>query len=99
MKLAELETKLLAVARSVSVSEAVPYAFQKRIMTQIHSRTVIDQWAWWGRALWRAAAPCVAIVLILSAWTLYAPNSGTDLSQELENTVMVAVQQQPDSAW
>jgi len=99
MKLAKLETKLFAVARSISVSEAVPYAFHKRIMAQLNSRTIIDEWTWWGRALWRATAPCVAVVLILSAWTFYAPNSGSDLSQEFENTVMVAIQQQPDSAW
>jgi hypothetical protein len=63
-----------------------------------------DGWELWGRALWRAAAPCVAIMLLLGAWSLFTPQASapaTDLSQDLEQTLLAAVDQdQPaDSAW
>jgi len=104
MNLAELERKLIAAARSHPPSEAVPFAFEKRIMTLINLRAAVDPWLLWSRALWRAAAPCAAVMVLLSAWSLFAPatnSSGTDLSQDLEKTVLAAVsQEQPgDSGW
>ena len=103
MNLAELERKLITVARSRPISEAVPYAFEKRIMAHLKSQ-MIDEWSLWARALWRATAPCVAIMLLLGGWSLLAPTStapGIDLSQQFENTVLAAAdQEQPaDSAW
>jgi hypothetical protein len=64
----------------------------------------VDRWAIWARALWKAAAPCVAIMLALGAWTWLAPQptpSTTDLSQDLERTLLAAVDQEPpaDSTW
>ena len=56
----------------------------------------------WAGALWRATVPCVAIVLLLGAWTFFAsptPAQG-DLSQDFENTVLAAANQQAsDSIW
>jgi|SRR5882672_9549875 len=103
MNLAELERKLIAVARSRPLNEAVPYAFEKRIMAHLKTRAV-DEWSLWARALWRATAPCVAIMVLLGAWSLLVPAStvpGVDLSQQFENTVLAAAdQEQPaDSAW
>jgi len=104
MNLAELERKLIAAARSRPVSEAVPYAFEQRIMAHLRTRPTMDDWSLWARALWRAAGPCVGIMLLLGTWSFLAPVSATpatDLSQEFENTVLAAVdQEQPaDSAW
>jgi hypothetical protein len=104
MKLAELERKLMGVARANPPSERVPYAFEKRIMARLAARPVADGWELWGRALWRAAAPCVAIMLLLGAWSYFtrqASAPATDLSQQLEQTLLAAVDQdQPsDSAW
>jgi hypothetical protein len=99
MNLAKLEKKLLAAARNLPVNEAVPYAFEKRILAQIKSKGAQDQWSWWAGALWRAAAPCVGIMMVLSAWSYFDSSSGAqDLSQEFENTVM-AVVQPADSTW
>ena len=104
MNLAELERKLMAAARANPPSDRVPYAFEKRIMARLAARPLADGWELWGRALWRAAGPCVAIMLLLGAWSFFTPQAGTpstDLSQALEQTLLAAVDQdQPaDSAW
>jgi len=96
MKLVELERKLIATARANPPSERVPYAFEKRIMACLAARPIPDRWAMWGRALWRAAAPCVAIMLALGAWSLFTARSTPppgDLSQQLEQTLLAAVDQ------
>jgi|SRR5437870_1187488 len=96
MNLLELERKLIAAARAHPVSGKVPFAFEKRIMAHLRARPVLDEWSLWSRALWRAAAPCLAIMLLLSAWSLFAPGGATssnDLSQEFENTVLAVVDQ------
>ena len=103
MNLADLERKLMAAARANPPSDRVPYAFEKRIMARLAARPVVDDWALWARALWRAAAPCAAITLLLGAWSFFAPPSNApanDLSQQLEQTLLAAVdQEQPiDSA-
>ena len=60
MKIMELQKKLLGVARAHPPAEAVPYAFEKRIMARIAahvaSQTAMDAWTFWSRSLWRAAA-------------------------------------------
>jgi hypothetical protein len=104
MNLAELERKLIAAARSRPVSEAMPYAFEQRILAHVKERPRQDAWSLWAGALWRAAGSCVGVMLLLGAWTFFAPASsapGTDLSQEFENTVLAAVDQEPPAefAW
>jgi len=102
MNVSKLEKKLLAAARTLEVSETVPYAFSKRIMARISSAKRSDQWSWWAVALWRATAPCVAIMVVLSAWTYYSTHQGSsDLSQDFDNTVLAVVQQAQasDSSW
>ena len=73
MNFDELERKLIAAARTEAPDDRVPLAFAKRIMARLPIRPVADEWALWSRALWRAAAPCVGIMLLLSAWALVAP--------------------------
>src|SRR5947209_3399296 len=96
MNLSELERKLIGAAKANPPSDRVPYAFEKRIMARLTTRPVLDAWALWSSALWRAAAPCVAIMIMLGAWSLMVPASSApanDLSQEFENTVLAAVDQ------
>jgi len=104
MNLEKLENKLLAAARANPPSERVPYAFEKRVMAHLRNGVAGDAWAFWARALWRAAAPCVGIMLLLSAWSLF--NGGNnppqgDLSVAFENTVLAAANQDSsaDSLW
>jgi len=96
MNLAELERKLIAAARGNPPSDQVPYVFEKRIMARLVARPVADGWELWARALWRAAALCVAIMVLLGACSLLAPPGSTpanDLSQDLEKTLLAAVDQ------
>ena len=94
MNVEKLQAKLLAVARRNPSNDQVPLAFEKRIMARI-TRPVIDAWALWGRALWRAAAACVVAVAILGGWSLQTKSpEHTDLSQALENTVFAGLYEQ-----
>jgi hypothetical protein len=103
MNFADLERKLIAAARANPPSDRVPYAFEKRILARLATRPPADGWELWGRALWRAAAPCVAIMLLLGAWSFFARSSApaSDLSQDLEQTLLAAADQDQstDSAW
>jgi hypothetical protein len=101
MNVEELQRKLIAAARALAPSDRVPYAFEQRVLA--HLRPLPDAWAMWSSALWRAAAPCLAIVLLLGIWSWFQPTtpaSGTDLSEAFENTVLAAVQEPAaDSIW
>lgn len=93
MDLDELQRKLIAVARAQKPSAAVPYAFERRISARLRSLPAVDHWALWAHALWRAAAPCIAVSVFLAAWSLLSPphkNNSGDFSQEFENTVLAA---------
>lgn len=96
MNVSDLERKLIAAARAHPPSDAVPYAFEQRIMARLRKAPALDQWGAWAGALWKAAAPCVVIALLLGAWTAFTPSAGSasnDLSQQLENTLFVSVTQ------
>lgn len=98
MNLNQLERKLIAAARAYPPGDQVPYAFEQRIMAHISRRPRLDSWAVWSRALWRAAAPCVALSIVLGAWSYLSAGGppSADLSQAFENTVFAATEQ--DSA-
>lgn len=94
MKPGQLERKLLAAAKAHSPSDAVPYAFEQRIMARLGKLPVPDAWADWAGALWRAAAPCIAVAILFGVWTAFTPGTttaSTDLSQDLEQTVLASV--------
>lgn len=97
MNLDQLERKLIAAARAHPPNDRVPYAFEKRIMARLADRTVADGWELWARALWRAAALCVTVTVLLGAWSLIGTRGTTpanDLSQDLEKTLLAAVDQE-----
>jgi hypothetical protein len=91
MNLEKLHQKVIAVARANPPSDRVPYAFEKRVLARLTAPLPLDEWAVWGRALWRAAAPCVAIMLVIGVWTYVSQlnhDDGGDLAQDLENAVV-----------
>ena len=102
MNLEDLEKKLIAVARANPPGDQVPPAFEKRIMALIAARPVYDWWAAWAKGLWYAAAPCVAIMLLFSAWAFVESSKHNqpptiDLAQQLDRTLLAAVDQSNDS--
>lgn len=101
MNLAELQQKLLAAARLHKPDDRVPYAFEKRIMARLAERAGQLRASRWGYGLMRAAASCALVALLFGVWTLLDPlgsNSGDDLSQDLQNTLLASADQaQADS--
>ncbi len=93
MKIAELQRRLLAAARQTPPNPTVPYAFERRIMARLTAAPAADPWALWSRVLWRAAAPCVGLMLILSAVSFFVSQdagSQETLAADLERAVYAA---------
>jgi hypothetical protein len=91
--------KLMAAAQSHAPDDTVPYAFEKRILARLKPRPVVDLWTCWARVLWRAAAPCLAIMALFSIWTLIASSLNTapePLGNQLENTLVAGLYGQGD---
>jgi hypothetical protein len=92
MNIAELQKKLMAAARANPPGDHVPYAFEERIMAHLAERPAFDLLSTWNRTLWRAAAPCVAVTLLLSAWTRFAQRTESSreaLAADLESSLYV----------
>jgi hypothetical protein len=100
MNLEGLHKKLIAAARANPPSDAVPYAFEKRIMARLAERPVADAWLFWGRALWRAAAACLAVTAVVSALS-FASWSSVEVvasaEDDFESTVFAAANVLSDS--
>lgn len=97
MDIEKLRAKLIQAARSDEPAERVPYAFEKRIMARLGTDAVPASLMNWGAALWRTAIPCVIIMVLFSGWCILGSNSNpsSDLSQDMERTVLAALQQVP----
>jgi hypothetical protein len=96
MNLVELQTKLIAAARTDVPGEQVPYAFEKRVKALLAERGARDNLALWVGGLWRAAVSCVAITLLFGAWAVLNPTTASttgDLSQNFESTLLASVDQ------
>ena len=95
MNVMELQKKLIAAARANTPDDRVPYAFEKRIVALIGAGVPTDGVASWVRGLWQAAVSCATIALLCGAWAFFSPagNSGDDLSQNLETTLLASVDQ------
>lgn len=100
MNLAELQRKLLAAARAHPPGDAVPYAFEKRIMARLTGSAPADAWTLWSRALWRAAATCALLALLSGAWSWWSGTErrASEFSQEFESAVFV-MNDAADEAW
>lgn len=100
MEVDKLRQKIVAAARRQTPSDAVPFAFEKRVMARLAEASAPDGWVFWGRALWRAAVPCILIV-IFSGWWLRnsGPAQNPDLPQAIENAVLGELNQNVASIW
>jgi hypothetical protein len=100
MELEHLKQKLVAAARANPPSDRVPYGFEKRVMAHLAGVGVTDGWILWSRALWRAAIPCIVIVVFSGIWsTRTSKVEAADLSQQIENTVLSDLNHNLASVW
>jgi hypothetical protein len=108
MKLEQLRQKLLAAARANAPADRVPFAFEKRITALLQSQPAADSWALWAHALWRAALPCIAVMLLLGAIASFSSTKGNgngnatasmeEFPQDFQKT-MLAVMDQSEEVW
>ena len=101
LKLEQLRQDLLAAAKSRSPSDAVPGGFEKRVMARLVEQPLHDVWSLWALLLWRAAAPCVGVMLIMGVWSASSPLAGSaDAADvDLEDTVLAPLTQQLADTW
>lgn len=108
MNLETLRQKLLAAARANPPADRVPYAFARRIMSQLAQPSAPDLSALWAGALWRAAAPCVAVSLLLGVWSFVGAQNNAaapglaesdDFAQHFERTMLAAVEEPAEELW
>jgi len=104
MEIPKLYKALIASAKANSPADGVPFAFEKRISARLRGLAPEDPLGLWSRALWRAAAPCLGIMLFLGIWSFVEEsytNTGPDLSQQLEHVVLAELEQDQtlDSTW
>lgn len=101
MKLDKLQQKLMETARRQTPSDHVPYAFEKRIMARLAEQPRIDGWVLWSRALWRAAIPCILLVVFSGLWSSNSINASesVEFSQQFENTVLADLNQNLENTW
>lgn len=98
MNLDHLQKKLIAAARTSRADERVPYAFEKNVMARLAEASRVDVLGDWSTALWRAAASCVAVVILSGAWSVWSlhENDQADFSHEFETAVFASADSPDD---
>ncbi len=102
MKTGALQNTIITAAKKAAPGDRVPFAFEKRVMARIRGLSDVDVWAVWSRLLWRAAGPCVAIMLAMSLWAAFSnhQNGGSNtLAEDLESSVLAPFASLRDSPW
>jgi hypothetical protein len=102
MNLDKLHSNLIAAARKAPPpSDAVPYAFEKRIVARLASLPCNEGESLWNRMLWRAAVPSILIMLSASLWFLMAQDVGpaANLGTELEDAVFAPAYAAIEETW
>ena len=74
------DEQFLRFTRNLPDNERVPYAFEKRIMARLHDLLTPDPLTHWSRMLWRAAAPCLGVMMLAM---LFSAGEPTDPSAAL----------------
>lgn len=88
----ELQKKLVAVARNNPPGDAVPYAFEKRVMANLPRTRLFNTWAFWERGMARSAAFCVALMLFTTGLSRIDGPGGTEgFSTDFEQTLFAGV--------
>jgi hypothetical protein len=100
MNLTELQQNLIAATKAHPTNERVPYAFEKRVMAHLGRTPRVDLLGWWSRALWRGAAACVGVCILLTAWSILSFHREPlgDFSEALERTILASMNES-DHGW
>lgn len=101
MNLDHLRQKLIRSARGIPANDAVPYAFEKRVMA--HLKTAVpDRWFAWSQALWKGALSCMGIMLLAGVWAI-APvsqnESSENLAQDFEGLLFSSLDAGLEDVW
>ena len=100
MNVDKLQEKVIAIARKTPPSDHVPFAFEKRIMARLMEAGMPDGWLLWSRALWRAAIPCLLLVLFVSVWSSASAGSEeVDFSLQFEEAVLAELNKNVENSW
>ena len=67
------DEQLLRLARNLPDNERVPYAFEKRLMARLRDLLTPDPLTHWTRMLWRAAAPCLGVMVLAMLFSAGEP--------------------------
>lgn len=78
MNLDPLQQHLLEAARRNPPSDAVPWAFEQRIMAHIRARRPTDRLTLWTAGLMRAALSSLAVAVLLVGANALVPGVGAD---------------------
>ncbi|HSH94538.1 MAG TPA: hypothetical protein VK968_10370 [Roseimicrobium sp.] len=100
MNTGNIQNKLIQAAKNNPPSDHVPYAFEKRIMHRISALPKVDAWSLWGQGLWRAVAPCFAIMVLIFAWStlVQKPTPAPELvASDFESTVLAPLDGMKDT--
>ena len=94
MKNSRLHETFLQAARKLPEDSRVPYSFEERVMASLPTTNppdaLSDALALWSRGLWRATLPCLALMLAIGMWSLFANErlSTDPLASDIELTMM-----------
>lgn len=94
MKNSHLHEVFLRAARKLPEDSRVPYSFEKRVMAGLPTTDPPDAFseslALWSWDPWRAALPCLALMLAIGMWSFFAnERMSTDpLVSDIEMTMM-----------
>ena len=73
-----IRQRLIRAARAISPDDRVPHAFEKGILARIRRVPAADPIALWTRLLWRAIAPCSAVMLLVGLGSLLLADPAAD---------------------
>ena len=99
------DEQFLRLARNLPDNRRVPYAFEKRIMARLRERLTPDPLTHWSRMLWRAAAPCLGVMMLAMFFSAGKPAEALTGTAAIElqaadfETVMLATFDDLEHTW
>jgi hypothetical protein len=101
MDLARLERTLIETARRMVPRDAVPFAFERRVMAALIPPLGADPWNVFLLVLRRAAVVSLAITALAGTWSVVSPRIDREqvpLAEQLE-TVVLGDLEPPGEGW